>query len=302
MSKNKQTQTTATEEPVVEEVVTEEPVVEETPVVEEPQVEESTKETKEETVVETQPDPVVEETPKVVEEPVVETKEDKKTEELEPQLVEENTGELNPQHEEAELAAKLGLNIKGVNMSTGRPIYPSTPMMRRMLEKQEEEARMNDKSRQDLMEEFMKKHNEHTLNLPQVQYVIKTLADYTDKMSPENAIDELKGGEMQTKLAKLYDAVLSYEPELAMICLEFIVAVVKANLHLSFNERYALRFINALRVNQEQSYRFQMLTTLFIELAKGAKGEALGQAVNVRKLLDFVTDRNAKANLSEFLA
>lgn len=299
MSKNKQAQATPAEETVVEtvseEVVAEETVVEETPVVEEPQVEEVTVE---EPVVEE----VKEETPVEPEAPADEVKEETKVEEVKPQPVEKEASDLNPQHEEAELAAKLGLNTKGVNMTTGRPIYPSTPMMRRMLEKQEQEARMNDKSRQDLIEEFMKKHNEHTLKLPQVQYVINTLADYTEKMSPENSIDELKGGEMQTKVAKLYDAVLGYEPELAMVCLEFIVAVVKANLHLAFNERYALRFINTLRVNQEQSYRFQMLTTLFIELAKGAKGDALNQVVNVRKLLDFVTDRNAKANLSEFLA
>lgn len=277
MSKNKQTYTNPASGRVEKEVVEETNVSNE-------EATASGVEIQETSVAE----PTVEEITDVVEDAVEEVQEPLKEEVVE--------------SEQERLVRELEIKPQGVDINTGRPVYPSTPILRAMLEKQQRDNKVELKSKHDLVGQFTEKYGQHVVALPQVKYVIDTLVEYTEKMSPSNSIDEIRGGEMQSKLAKLYDSVLGYEPELSLVCLEFIVSVVKANLHMSFNERFALRFINTMRVNQEHSYRFQMLSTLFIELAKGAKGESLAEVINVRKLLDFVPDRNAKANLSEFLA
>lgn len=203
--------------------------------------------------------------------------------------------------EQAQLMKELGLRPMGVNVMKNKEIQPSTPLLRRMKE-QQERSKLNTEGKQDIEEMIIQKFGAEVLQDPQVKYVLDTVCNYAEVMSPNRAVNEQLGGEQQEKLARLYDAVLNYNPDLSNLCLKIIVEVAKANRDLAFNERYALRFINVVRLNQTYSLRFQMLQTLFVNLAAETSAKDIHKVVNVRKLLDYITDSNAKANLSDFLS
>lgn len=213
--------------------------------------------------------------------------------------------ENNLVDERQSLINELGVKPTGVDIVTGQPILPNTPMLRRMKELAEAQVTSVVKTNKTLTDVVKEKYNPQVANHPTVVYVVSVLSEYVERMSPSNTLTEEEGANYQLKLARLYDAALSAEPELAMVCLEIIVATVTEHLSAAFSERYALRFINIARLNPEQAYRFHMLTTLFMELGRraGQKNPApIGESVNIQKLMDFIPDRNAKANLAEFLS
>lgn len=203
------------------------------------------------------------------------------------------------------LIDELGVKPVGVDIMTGQPILPNTPMLRRMKELQDSQNNGVAVTNKTLTDVVKEKYGEQTAKHPTVTYAVSILSEYVERMSPNNLVTEEEGAAYQLKLARLYDAVLNAEPELSMICLEIIVATVTEHISGVFSERYAQRFINVVRLNPEQSYRFQMLTTLFMELGRRAKQKSpapIGESVNIPRLMDFIPDRNAKANLAEFLS
>ena len=248
---------------------------------------------------ETKPEEVTE----VVESPAEETPVIEQVTVVEPESITEEKSQ--PVDERQSLIAELDVKPAGVDTMTGQPILPNTPMLRRMKELQESKENSVTKLNKTLTEVVKEKYSEQTAKHPTVVYLVSVLSEYVERMSPTNVVEETAGANYQLKLARAYDAALSAEPELAMVCLEIIVATVTEHLNGAFSERYALRFINVAKLNSEQAYRFHMLTTLFIELGRRAHQKSpapIGESVNIQKLMDFIPDRNAKANLAEFLS
>lgn len=207
--------------------------------------------------------------------------------------------------EHQQLVNELGVKSAGRDITTGQEILPNTPMLRRMKELAKSQQNSVSKTNKTLTEVVKEKYGEQLAKHPTVINVVSILSEYVERMSPENTVTEEAGASYQLKLARLYDSVLNAEPELAMVCLEIIVATVTEHITEAFSERFALRFINVARLNPEQAYRFHMLTTLFIELGRRANQKnptPIGESVNIQKLMDFIPDRNAKANLAEFLS
>lgn len=212
---------------------------------------------------------------------------------------------LVTENEHQQLVNELGVKPAGRDITTGQEILPNTPMLRRMKELAKSQQNSVSKTNKTLTEVVKEKYGEQLAQHPTVINVVSILSEYVERMSPENTVTEEAGASYQLKLARLYDSVLNAEPELAMVCLEIIVATVTEHITEAFSERFALRFINVARLNPEQAYRFHMLTTLFIELGRRANQKnptPIGESVNIQKLMDFIPDRNAKANLAEFLS
>lgn len=201
--------------------------------------------------------------------------------------------------ENLKLAKELNLTIR-TNPETGKPIIPSTPAMRNALLRKQK-TRIIDTSTTDIETMVSEQYGDQVLLDPNVKHTISTLSTYVKRMSPNASVDETRGGEMQASLARLYDTVLSLSPELSNVCLEIIVSVFKLNLSGAFNQTLAYRFANTIPLNKDLSIRFQMLTTLFISLASGTKKKDLAKTINVRQLQEYITDRAAKANISEFI-
>lgn len=231
-------------------------------------------------------EPTVEETVEPVVEPTPEPVE------VTPVLVTEYDEQLN-------LAKELNLTVR-TNPSTGKPILPSTPAMRAAA------ARLAVKTVQPTQQLNIEKlvsdeFGEKVLEDVNIKLIISGLSEYVKKMSPSNVIDEDAGGAAQAKLANLYDVALSLEPAVAEMALKIIVTVIKLNLSGTFKPTMSLRFANTMPLNSEHALRFQLLTTLFCALASGVTKKDLGRTLNVRQLIDHLSDRNAKSNLSEFI-
>lgn len=213
-------------------------------------------------------------------------------------IVEKTTAEIE-HNERLELAKELNLSVR-TNSTTGELILPSTPAMRAAAARKNAKPIIQD-STMDIEDYVLNKYGEEAVNNPNIQLVISTLADYVKRMSPNASIDEKQGGITQGNLANLYDVVLSLKPEVAQVSLEIIVAVVKQNLRGSFTPRAALRFANTMPVDKERAIRFQLLTTLFMSMASGTTKKDLAKTLNIKQLLEYVTERSAKANISEFI-
>lgn len=207
---------------------------------------------------------------------------------------------IETEHEERlRLAKELNLTVRN-DINTGKPILPSTPAMRAA-------AALNARKTTVTLpgmniEAFViETYGNELAQNPNIKLIISTLTDYVKRMSPSASIDEKTGGEVQAQAANMYDVVLSLKPEYAQVGLEIIVAVVKQNLRGAFSETSAMRFANTMPLNTERSIRFQLLTTLFMSLAAGTKKQDLAKVINVRQLVEYISDRNAKANISEFI-
>lgn len=216
------------------------------------------------------------------------------------QTVKPNTPKTTTEEDEQlKLAKELNLTIR-TDISTGKPILPSTPAMRAAAAAA---ARKPVYNRVEVnIEDFVKEnYGAIAAENPNIKLVVTTLVDYIKRMSGNASIDETAGGEQQSKLANMYDVVLSLQPEVSQTALEIIVAVVKQNQHDAFKQTTALRFANTMALNTERSLRFQLLTTLFMSLAAGTSKKDLAKTLNIRQLLEYITERNAKANISEFI-
>lgn len=203
--------------------------------------------------------------------------------------------------ESLDLAKELGVTAV-TDVRTGQKSLPSTPAMRAYAARQAELEKAQQANAVTSVADMVKEnYNAVVASNPTVVYVTTTLDEYIKRMSPKNSIDEVTGGQQQTKMARLYDTILLQQPELAQICLKIVVSAIKNNLNDAFAPLYAHRFANTVMLNQEEALRFQMLTTTFIALAEGTPKSDLNSKISVRKLLDYIPDRNAKSNMSEFL-
>lgn len=179
-----------------------------------------------------------------------------------------------------------------------KPVAPSTPFTRQV----RQAVVMGERTRVDLLETVKTTYGNKAAENPQIKYLVATLGQYVEKMSKSSVIDEQQGGAMQARLADIYDTVLNLTPELSHIGINIIVSVIKDNLNDCFSDTMALRFANAMKINQQQALRFQMLTTLFVALARGTKKQDLGRRISIRKLVEYIPDRNAKENLMEYVS
>lgn len=228
----------------------------------------------------------VEENQVTTEEATVETSPQQPTESLESQ-------------DNLELARELNITLRRDSV-TNKPITPSTPAMRAALQrKAQNKPTVDDTTNIESM--VLDTYGKLVAENPSIKFLVATLTEYVKRMGPNSSVTETRGGELQANLAGVFDVVLSLKPELAQIGLEIIVTVVKQNIKGAFQERLAFRFANTMPLNKELSIRFQLLTTLFITLASGTKKKDLAKALNIRQLHEYITDRTAKANLSEFI-
>lgn len=219
----------------------------------------------------------------------------------------ETTEAVEPQAPSTSLAAQENLALaRELNITlrrdphTNKPITPSTPAMRAALERlARNKPTIADTS--NIEEMVVEQYGEKVAENPNIKRVVAVLTEYVKRMSPNSSITETRGGELQATLAELYDLALSLKPELSQIALEIIVSVVKQNANGAFQEKLAFRFANTTPLNKELSLRFQLLTTLFITLANGTKKKDLAKVISIRQLHEYITDRTAKANLSEFI-
>lgn len=240
-------------------------------------------------------------------EPVVEPTETEKevteeTTDKTPETVESSDAEkaVDAENEERlKLAKELNLSIRR-DVNTGKPILPSTPAMRAAAAAASRKTVLVHAG-MDIEQYVIDTYGEELANNPDIKLIISTLSNYVRRMGPGASITEKEGGEVQSTVANLYDVVLSLKSEFAQVGLEIIVAVVKQNIRGAFAEVSALRFANTMPLNTERSIRFQLLTTLFITLASGTKKQNLAKVINVRQLVEYISDRNAKANISEFI-
>lgn len=203
------------------------------------------------------------------------------------------------QDEQIRLAKELNLTIR-TDPQSGKAILPSTPAMRAAAARQAYKP-VVENTGINLDDYVLENYGDMASENPNIKLVTATLTDYIKRMNPASSIDETTGGEQQAKLANMYDVVLSLKPEIAQMALEIVVAVVKQNQRGAFNQTAALRFANTMPLNSERALRFQLLTTLFISLAGGTTKKDLAKTLNIRQLLEYITDRNAKANISEFI-
>lgn len=203
-----------------------------------------------------------------------------------------------------EMADKLGIDSGLSDARTGEKILPSTPALRVMMEqKQKAEEAVKTSVDFTVRELLAQSYSEKVLSDPYIKYIVDTMTDYVRAMSPDAAIDETVGGQYQTRLARLYDTVLSQsDAELADVGLNIVNKIIKQNIHKAFDARYALRFANTQLLDESEARRFHMLTTLFTSLATGTKKSELAKVLSVQKLLDYIPDRNAKSNLSDFIS
>lgn len=220
-------------------------------------------------------------------------------EDVQPVVEEAVETPVDPIDEDLRMAKELNLTIRK-DPQTGKPIIPSTPAMRAALNRKAS-VRVDDTTTADIQNMVSENYDPLVSENPNIQHVIATLGNYVKRMSPNATVSEVRGGELQAELAGLYDLVLGLDPELSSIGMEIIVSVMKMNLRGAFSQTLAYRFSNTVPLNKELSIRFQLLTTLFISLASGTKKKDLSKTINVRQLHDYISDRNAKANLSEFI-
>ena len=201
--------------------------------------------------------------------------------------------------ERLQMARELDISLRR-DPVTRKPIIPSTPAMRAALARKA----LNNKTpiqTSNIEALVIDTYGETVAADPNIKMIISVMTEYLKRMGPNSTIDEKRGGELQASLANLYDVVLSLPPELAEIGLETIVTIIKQNIRGAFKQTLALRFANTMPLNKELSLRFQLLTTLFISLASGIKKKDLAKTINIRQLHEYVSDRTAKANLSEFI-
>lgn len=201
--------------------------------------------------------------------------------------------------ERLQMARELNISLRR-DPVTRKPIIPSTPAMRAALARKA----LNNKTpiqMSNIETLVIDTYGETVAADPNIKMIISVMTEYLKRMGPNSTIDEKRGGELQASLANLYDVVLSLPPELAEIGLETIVTIIKQNIRGAFKQTLALRFANTMPLNKELSLRFQLLTTLFISLASGIKKKDLAKTINIRQLHEYVSDRTAKANLSEFI-
>lgn len=201
--------------------------------------------------------------------------------------------------ERLQMARELDISLRR-DPVTRKPIIPSTPAMRAALARKA----LNNKTpiqTSNIETLVIDTYGETVAADPNIKMIISVMTEYLKRMGPNSTIDEKRGGELQASLANLYDVVLSLPPELAEIGLETIVTIIKQNIRGAFKQTLALRFANTMPLNKELSLRFQLLTTLFISLASGIKKKDLAKTINIRQLHEYVSDRTAKANLSEFI-
>lgn len=201
--------------------------------------------------------------------------------------------------ERLQMARELDISLRR-DPVTRKPIIPSTPAMRAALARKA----LNNKTpiqTSNIETLVIDTYGETVAADPNIKMIISVMTEYLKRMGPNSTIDEKRGGELQASLANLYDVVLSLPPELAEIGLEIIVTIIKQNIRGAFKQTLALRFANTMPLNKELSLRFQLLTTLFISLASGIKKKDLAKTINIRQLHEYVSDRTAKANLSEFI-
>ena len=230
----------------------------------------------------------------VVEEPVVETVEDEPTTDV----VEDAKPETD-EEERIRLAKELNMTVRK-DANTGKAILPSTPAMRAAAAAAARTVVMPVPGI-DIEKHVIDTYGEDVAQEPNIKLIISTLSTYVKRMSPSASIDEKSGGEVQASLASMYDVVLSLKPEYAQVGLEIIVAVIKRHVSGAFSETAALRFANTMPVNSERALRFQLLTTLFMALANGTNKKDLGKVINIRQLVEYISSRDAKANISEFI-
>ena len=227
-----------------------------------------------------------------VEEVVEEVESIEPSESLKPTAKEED-------EERLQMARELNISLRR-DPVTRKPIIPSTPAMRAALARKA----LNNKTpiqMSNIETLVIDTYGETVAADPNIKMIISVMTEYLKRMGPNSTIDEKRGGELQASLANLYDVVLSLPPELAEIGLETIVTIIKQNIRGAFKQTLALRFANTMPLNKELSLRFQLLTTLFISLASGIKKKDLAKTINIRQLHEYVSDRTAKANLSEFI-
>lgn len=201
--------------------------------------------------------------------------------------------------EQLALAKELNLSVR-TDKNTGMPILPSTPAMRAAAARRAVSVVMPTVA-MDIEQHIFDTYGKDSVKDVNIKLLIDVLSDYVKLMSPSASITETQGGNQQAKLANLYDVVLSLKPELSQISLEIIVNVIKQNIRGAFAERNALRFANTMPIDKERAMRFQLLTTLFISMAGGTAKKDLAKTINLKQLLEYVTERNAKANISEFI-
>lgn len=217
--------------------------------------------------------------------------------------VDESIDETQPIETESQerlrLAKELNLTVRN-DINTGKPILPSTPAMRAAAALNARKTTVNVPG-MNIETYVIETYGNDLAQNPNIKLIISTMTDYIKRMSPSASIDEKTGGEVQAQAATMYDVVLSLKPEYAQVGLEIIVAVVKQNLRGAFSETAAMRFANTMPLNTERAIRFQLLTTLFMSLAAGTKKQDLAKVINVRQLVEYISDRNAKANISEFI-
>lgn len=213
--------------------------------------------------------------------------------------IDEVTTNETEYEEQLRLAKELNLTVR-TDPNTGKPVLPSTPAMRAAAAAAARKP-LAVNTHMDIDEYVLKTFGEQAAENPNIKLVVSKLTNYVKKMSPTASIDEITGGEQQAELANMYDVVLSLKPELSQVGLEIIVAVVKQNIRGAFGQTTALRFANTMPVNNERAIRFQLLTTLFMSMATGTTKKDLAKTINIRQLLEYITDRNAKANISEFI-
>lgn len=198
-----------------------------------------------------------------------------------------------------DLARELNITVRR-DATTGKAITPSTPAMRAALARRESNRTLTP-ANTDIESMLLQKYGKAVLANSNIQLIVTTMTTYIKRMGPNSTVTDVRGGELQASLASLYDVVLSLDPELSQTALEIIVTIIKQNLRGAFREDFAFRFSNTTPLNKELSLRFQLLTTLFLKLAGGTKKKDLAKVINVRHLQEYITDRTAKANLSEFI-
>lgn len=231
--------------------------------------------------------------------PVEETQATETTSPAEPTPEVEDTGA--PEGlvvEEEPKPAPVAPKVVTVQPTVAKPVAPSTPFTRQV----RQAVVMGERTRVDLLASVKETYGAKVAENPQIKYLTATLGQYVEKMSKSSVIDEQQGGAMQARLADIYDTVLNLTPELSHIGINIIVSVVKDNINDCFSDTMALRFANAMKINQQQALRFQMLTTLFVALARGTKKQDLGRRISIRKLVEYIPDRNAKENLMEYVS
>lgn len=130
----------------------------------------------------------------------------------------------------------------------------------------------------------------------------QALADYAEAMQPGKPVNATEGAAAQVQLFRAMQNVLRQEGSEFTACFSTLLSFVNAHRKGVFNERYAFRFLDQVKLSAPERKNFERFLNLLLTTADPATRHITTRQVDLTATMAGFTDTNVQQRVIDFYA